>query len=298
MHKTVFSREMRLLLCPQCGAPIEGAIEGGALSCRYCGASSPLRPRDESREAAKAAAPPAMSEAERFQRLREQHVPPPVPPPSLAYLCIDGWLPPANVPQGFAEFQSARQELAAGGAFGAAERLFFLAMVLYEHLAFEHKDAEVRALLETARDVLSDPVHRQVIHGMLARNAARAGDPAAAEGWLHLMDPRSTHLHMETAYVLSRAYVSTREGDFASVLRTLGSRVGDVPLAENYDLLCGLLRANALERTGNEPTAVQQLGQVAAAHPSGIGWLQRMAAGNSELGLCPQSLAALQGRSF
>src|SRR5256885_568948 len=33
MHKTVFSRELRLVLCPRCGAPIEGAIEGGTVAC-------------------------------------------------------------------------------------------------------------------------------------------------------------------------------------------------------------------------------------------------------------------------
>src|SRR5262249_12984883 len=134
MHKTVFSRELRLLLCPGCGAPIEGAIEGGMVACRYCGASSMLAPRDESHEARAAAAPPAMSEAERFQRLREQGPRPLVPPPSLAHLgIVEGWLPPANVPQAFAEFQRARHEVAAGGSFGAAERVFFLTIVIYEH---------------------------------------------------------------------------------------------------------------------------------------------------------------------
>ncbi len=256
-----------------------------------------LPARDESHEARTAAVPPAMNESERFQRLREQGHRPLVPPPSLAHLCVELWLPPANVPVAFAEFQRARHEVAAGGSFGAAERLYFLTMMLYEHLARERKDAEVRALLETARDVLSDPLHRQVIHGMLARNAARAGDRVAAEGWLQLMTPHATDLQMDTAYRFTRAYLSTCEGDLTTVLRALGTRVDDVPISESYVEVCAVLRANALERTGDEPTAVQQLAHVAAAHADGVGRLASLVAMTPELALCPRSLPALQGRS-
>jgi uncharacterized Zn finger protein (UPF0148 family) len=295
MHKTMFSRELRLLLCPQCGAPIEGALTGGTVSCRYCGATGVLAPRDESRDAASAAAQPAVSEAERFQRLREQEHKPLLPPPALRHLCVEWWLPPEHVAQGFAEFQRARQEVAAGGSFGAAERLYFLAIVLYEHLAHQGRDADVRALLETARDVLSDPRHRQVLHGMLARNAARAGDPAAAEEWLRLLTPHATDLHMDTAYRFSRAYLSTRAGDMQTVLRVLGTRVDDVPIVEPYDEVCAVLRANALERTGNGQAAVQALAQVASGHPAGADRLAQIAAMSPELGLCPQSLPAVRG---
>jgi hypothetical protein len=239
-----------------------------------------------------------MTEAERFRRLREQGHRPLVPPPSLAYLgVVDGWLPPANIPQGFAEFQRARYEVAAGGSFGAAERLYFLAIVLYEHLAHERKDAEVRALLETARDVLTDPLHRQVIHGMLARNAARVGDRVAADGWLQLLTPHATDLQMDTAYRFTRAYLSTREGDLATVLRVLGTRVDDVPISETYVEVCAVLRANALEQTGDELTAVQQLAYVAAARADGAERLAYLVAKAPELALCPRSLPALQGRS-
>jgi uncharacterized Zn finger protein (UPF0148 family) len=294
MNKTVFTRELRLLLCPNCGAPIEGALTGGSVSCPYCHATAFLTARDERRDVASAAAQPTMSESERFQRLRAQnHVPWLSPPPALLHLCVDGRIPPDHIAQAFAELQRARQELLAGGSFGAAERLYFVAIMIYEHLAPQRRDAEIRALLETARDVLTDPLHRQVLHGMLARNAARAGDHVAAEGWLALQTPYAMELRMDTAYRLSRAYVSTHAGDLAGVLRVLGTRVDDVPLAGGYEEPCGLMRANALERTGAGQEALGQLAQLASMRPSGAQTLAEIVARNAELGLCPQSLPAL-----
>jgi DNA-directed RNA polymerase subunit RPC12/RpoP len=295
-QKTVFSRELRLLLCPQCGAPVEAAIAGGAVACKYCGAALMLPPRDESHDVAHAAAPPQMGEAERFQRLREQDNRPLLPPPAIQHLCINGHLPPNLFQEARLSFQRAWQEVAAGGSFGAAERLYFLTFALYQHLSAERKDAEVRALLETARDLLPDPRHRQLLHGMLARNAARANDPHAAEEWLKLLTAHSADIHMDTAYRFSRAYVSTRAGDLGTVLRVLGTQIDDVPIADPYDSVVGMLRANAHERTGNWQAAVQQLSQLATTTVNGASGLAYLAGLNPELALCPESLRALTGR--
>jgi hypothetical protein len=127
----MFSRELRLLLCPQCGAPIEAAIAGGVVACNYCRASLMLPARDESHDVARAAAPPPMGEAERFQRLREQDHTPLVPPPAIQHLCINGHLALHLFQQARVEFKRARQEVAAGSSFGAAERLYFLTLALY-----------------------------------------------------------------------------------------------------------------------------------------------------------------------
>jgi len=299
-HETMFSREMRLLLCPQCGAPIEGAIAGGTFTCAYCRATAVLAPRDESREVAHAAAQPTMSEAERFQRLREQDHQPMLPPPAIHYLFANATsspeLLPERAPQALAELQRARHELAGGGSFGAAERLYFLTATLYERLSVQKKDPEVRALLETARDVLSDPRHRQVLHGMLARNAARVGDRRAAEEWFRLMTPYATDLPMDTAYRFTCAYLSTRAGDAQTVLRVLGTSIDDVPIADPFDEVCAVLRANALERLGNVQAAVQQLSQMGARSAAGVDGLGYIAAIHPELSLCPRSLPAVQGR--
>jgi hypothetical protein len=55
---------------------------------------------------------------------------------------------------------------------------------------------------------------------------------------------------MDTAYRFSRAYVSTHAGDMKTVLRVLGTQVDDVPIADPYDAVVGMLRANALEAHG------------------------------------------------
>ena len=36
MTGTVFSHEMRVLCCANCGAPIRTAIQGGTVQCGYC----------------------------------------------------------------------------------------------------------------------------------------------------------------------------------------------------------------------------------------------------------------------
>jgi hypothetical protein len=293
---TIFSRQLRLLLCPQCGGPIEGGVTGGSTTCRYCGAGVYLAPRDESRDRGAAAAAPEMSEADRFQRLRAQDHKPLIPPPSIQHLMVGGTLPAEYLPQALGEWQRARQEIGAGGSFGAAERLYFLTLLLYGRLAEQRKDAEVRALLETARDLLHDPQHRQVLHGMLARNAARIGDAAAAEEWLGLCNARSQSLVADTAYRFSRAYLSTRRGDFAGVLSVLGQRIDDVPIADGQDEICGLLRANALERTGQGQAAVEQLVQLGAGAPDRDHLLYGALMANVDLGLCPQSFVAARGQ--
>lgn len=293
MHKTLFSRELRLLLCPQCGAPIEGAIAGGSVTCRYCNANAVVAPRDESRDKAIAAVQSPVSEAERFQRLREQDHKPMLPPPALQHLVVNGSLPPELVPQALSEFQRARQEVTSGaGSFGATERLYFSTLLLYGTLSRQRKDAEVRGLLETARDALTDPRHRQVLHGMLARNAARVGDLPAAEEWLRLCNTRAADIQMDTAYRFSRAYVSTKAGDLQTVLQALGTRIDDVPIADGQDEICALLRANALERTGQLQQAVEQIVQISSGEPGRPQLIEQILASNPELSLCQQSFPA------
>lgn len=298
MSKTIFSRELRLLLCPQCGAPIEGSIGGGATTCRYCNAGLQLAPRDETRDVAIAAIEPQISEADRFQRLREQDGKPMMPPASLQHLLVNGGLSFELVPQALGEFQRARHEVVTGTAsFGSVERLYFVTLMLYGALSRQKKEAEVRALLETARDLLTEPRHRQAIHGMLARNAARTGDREAAEGWLALCHKRPADLHMDTAFRVSRAYASTLAGDLQTVLKVLGTQIDDVPIADGQDELAGLLRANALERTGQVQQAAQQIAQLSQGEPGRDQLLAQIVQANPELQLCPQSFAMARAQA-
>lgn len=293
-HQTVFSPNLRVLACANCGAPVEGTIAGGTVQCTYCGTSNTLSARDESRDRAAAAVAPTMTEAQRFERLRAQDGKPLLPPPALQHLLVGGGLPPQNMPAAQNEWRRARQEVAQGGGFASAERLYFLTMLIYGPLAKMQQDQQVRAMLETALDHLTEPRHRQVIHGMLARNAARVGDVAAAEQWLALCTPYSDDIHMDSGYRFSRAYVSTAKGDYNTVLQTLGARVDDMPIADGQDEVCGVLRANAYERLGQAQTAVEQLVQLMTGHPAGPQLVQQIVAANPNLQLCAHSFPLAQ----
>jgi hypothetical protein len=290
-HQTVFSHDLRILACANCGGPIEGTPTGGTVTCSFCNTVNQVAARDETRDRAAATTAPTMNEAQRFEQLRAQDGKPLMPPPNLAHLLQGGGLPPQNVQAAQAEWQRARFELTqAPGNFASAERLYFLTMMIYGALSkLQGQDRQIRAMVETALDLLTDARHRQEMHGMLARNAARVGDVAAAEQWLALCNPYSHDLQADTAYRHSRAYVSTCKRDYPAVLQALGARIDDVPIADSADEACGVLRANAYEGLGQMQTAVEQLVQLMTGHPAGSQLIERIIAANAVLGLCTHS---------
>lgn len=287
---TIFSHDLRLLACANCGGPIEGTPTGGTVTCSFCNTVNHVSARDESRDRAAAATAPAMNEAQRYERLRAQDGKPLMPPPNIMHLLQGGVLAPHNIQAAQVEWQRARQEMTHAPSFGSAERLYFLTMMIYGALSKQQgQDRQIRAMLETALDVLSEPRHRQEMHGMLARNAARVGDIEAAESWLALLNPHSDDLHSDTAYRHSRAYVSTKKGDYHAVLQVLGARIDDVPICDSTDEAAGVLRANAYEKLGQQQTAVEQLVQLMSASPHGAQLIERIIAANAHLGLCTYS---------
>lgn len=155
-----------------------------------------------------------------------------------------------HVDQAMVEWRQARAELADSGQMPAAERLFHLTRLPCDHLASMRDEMRFRALLETALELLTSPRHRQVLRGTLACSAARVGDLAAADAWLSGCNPKSDDIHVDTAWRFAAAYVRTVRKDWKGVLQALGSRLGDVPLAEGEVEACALLRANAIEQLG------------------------------------------------
>jgi hypothetical protein len=287
-HKTLFSYEARVLACANCAAPIQAEAAGQSVTCGYCSTPNLISARDESIDQKMVQTAPTMSEAQRFERLRQQDGKPFMPPPAIQYLLVGGGLSPQNVPNATEEWKRARQELMHGGSFAAAERIYFLTHLLYQHLSGEKQDLQVRALLETSLEHLEDPRHRQVLHGMLARNAARVGDAEAAEKWLALCTPHSDDIHMDTGYRFSRAYVSTVAQDYQAVLTALGYRVDDIPIADGSDMVCAVIRANALERTGRAQDALQQLTRMMMI-PGGDQQVASILQVNAQLALCQQT---------
>src|SRR5690606_40987444 len=93
---------------------------------------------------------------------------------------------------------AARAQLDEDASFPLRERFFHLTVLLAPHFAERAR----RAVLETAAELLEDRRHRHVMRCLLATYAAREGDPAAADAWLALCDPRPTDLMMDSAYRL------------------------------------------------------------------------------------------------
>lgn len=291
MAKT-YTAQIRVLLCQQCGAPLESATTGGLITCGYCNVQNrfesrrddvPFRPPD-------ASAP--MDENERVRRLRMQDGKPMMPPPSLVPLMDAagaGFLP-GKVDEAFHIYQATRREVLATHSPEAAERLYFLTMIANAHLGRDHDHARRRALLETSLETLTLPRHRQVLRAQLANAAAKEGDIESAEAWLRPCDVRSDDLDSDSAYRVSRAYLDTARRDFQSVVNNLGYVDDAYPVADAWDELAAVLRANALERLGHMDAAVTALrARMQKGGPMGRSVLERIRERQPELELCPQS---------
>jgi len=254
-----FSHETRILACSGCGAPLEALVHGGSVSCRYCGATNVLAPRVE--RAALPAEPAApVSEAERLSRLASQVDAPTSTPASLEGLLDEhGAIPAWKIDESVSVWQSARVEVAEVGGFEAAERLLALTILLAGHFANRGEPLRQRAMFESALEVFQLPRHVQIMRGHLARCAVRAGDLDAADRWLAPCDPRSDDLQTDSAYRLSRALIDTAKGDSGVVLAVLGAPGSEAPALAEHAIMLRLLRAQALEASGDLQAAVDQL---------------------------------------
>lgn len=285
--KTIYSHDLRLVVCGQCGAPIEAELSGGTVRCDYCGAQSQLARRDESADRAEAeqARADATSESERLERLWAQEKHPFAIPASLARYLSGSELAPEQQRAALDEWLTTHKRVAAGTAFAESERLFHLTLLLSPKL----EDRHARALQESAVEVLPDKRHRQVLRCMLAEHAVRAGDLEAAEQWLESCNPRPTDLRMDTAYRVAASYLATARGDHAKVLAQLGYRIGDVPIAAGHADPAAVLRANALERTSDARAAEEQLLTLMRSDAGKMASLQAFMTASARLGLCPRS---------
>ncbi|MCA9618352.1 MAG: hypothetical protein KC731_05005 [Myxococcales bacterium] len=291
MATTAYSHQLRILLCPNCGAPLQAPTAGGQTPCPYCHVATQTAVRDESAELARAQASRPDQEPARFERLRAQDGKPLMPPPSLQHFAVGGRLPESMVPQAVQEWQRARQEVQAGAPYPSQERLYFLTLMLQDYYATANDDQRRRAVVETALELLPAARHKQVLRCTLARAAVRAGDLDAAAAWLAPCDPYSDDIHMDTAYRFSQACLATARNDFRTVLHYVGPHPDDVPIADGSDHVCGLLRANAYERQGQVDQAIQVLRPLAVG--PGLELLRQIQAANAPLALCPYSLDQL-----
>lgn len=253
-----FEFDSRVLMCGNCGGPLQTGHTGGNVTCDYCGTLSVFTPRRED-PVEPVAAVSNMSEEERIALLNRQDGSPPAIPAAVSQLLSRGRLAPWKESEALAMWRTTCGELARGSDFSSAELLYFLTIVLSNHYSVKNDPLRQRALFESALEVLTLPRHRQVIRGMLARYAALEGDTDAAEKWLEPCDPRSPDLESDSSYRVSRAEIETVKGNWNGVLEVLGVEPFSVPIVSLLDGKAIVQRANALERTGRPAEAAKQL---------------------------------------
>jgi len=289
-----FSYQLRVLLCPQCGAPVEVSPSGGASPCRFCGAHAEVGIRDETLDEVLRPTRQAISEDERTSRLRAQAGRPLIPPQGILHLFESGAIPAWRINEAVTTWQAARTDVVATGNPDSAQKLYFLAMALAGAYGDQNDVSRQRAVLESSLEALRLPRHRQALRCMLSRLACRSGDVAAAEHWLAPCDPASDDLEMDTPFRFSRALISTAQKNWQSVLQILGRGPQDVPILDASETVIVALRANAVEQLGDVQGAALLLTAYmsqSSVHAERIGkaldyW--------APFGLCTQSRPAAQ----
>lgn len=286
-----FGYAFRAVLCPRCNSPLSAPAVGSPTSCSRCGASAQVPPRDE-RPLSQIEPAPPISEHERLMRLRAQVGRPLQPPPTLIHLLQAGQLAPWKVQEAWAMWQSLRSELSAAPRVDIAEMFFFLTIMLADA---ETVPPRKRALVETALDLVPLKRHRQALRCLLARDAARSFDFASARAWLGPCDGCSDNIESDSDYRFAHAFIATAERRYAEVLGALGPGPHEIPIAMSKAAVCAVLRANAYEKQGALDAAVAVLkAEIQAAGPGLLPIIERVAAMNRELDLCPQALAHLR----
>lgn len=293
-RSTVYSYSLRILTCAQCGAPLDASEAGGNYTCTYCGASSHFARRDTSADvtAARAGMAAAISESERFARLRAQDRQPAPLPDAIAALLVDGHLPHERVAAAEKDWRDVRSQMAISPSFPIGERFFHLTVLLAPHFDERRR----RAALETAIEVLPDAGHRHVLRCMLAREAAKAGDPVAAEEWLAPVNPRPTDLAEDTAYRLAAANLASARRDYRRVTELLGFRRDDVPLENRNEVACWILRLDALEHLGRGADALAEMNELVAQW--GVERMRHAIELHRPLELCARSFGEASARAI
>ncbi|MEZ4227355.1 MAG: hypothetical protein R3B13_40835 [Polyangiaceae bacterium] len=282
--KTVYSFELRVVTCHDCGAPVSVGTAGGRHACQHCGAAQQV-------ESSSRAIPRAetLPEVERLALLRSQdrgHV---GVPQHLEHLFAGLKLLPWKVVEALGHWKRLKDDDAARSQYQGARALQRLTVALADHFQAEGDLMRARSLLETALDATTHAGFRQMLCAALSRSACHAGDIEAAESWLLACDPTPRELDADTAHRFARATLDTRLGRFQAVVQVLGVSAEAVPIHDEHEAPCTALRANALERLGN----------VEAARAAVDGFMQRGAAFERYLfaeytdsapePLCPQS---------
>jgi hypothetical protein len=299
---SIFAFDARVLVCPQCGAPLHVSTVGGSFTCQYCRNSLQVQPRPEPARTGQ-----AITEDQRIRELVRQ----------MGALADDNrnWPPDfAAVARGGATDENLQHVLAMWQSYcdrakagdpTAGSFAVMLTAPLSNYFGVHGQDERRRAVFESTLEALPSPAHQEVMRCRLSRAALKAGEVDAARAWLASCDPAPLDLEADSDYRVSAAFVATFDHDFYRVLALLGPTHGSIPVAVSSRLLVAMLRANALEKSGSLDEAVATLLDFARhsdGHLAEQSYVAAMKA-NSWLDLCsqsvPRAIAQLQGgRNF
>jgi len=286
-----FSPMLHVVLCQHCGAPLQAAVSGGMMPCRFCGVQNRVMARNTTSLAQGRTSPP-LPEHERIARLRAQDGKPLLPPSSLMGIFQGGGIPVWKMQEAMAIWQATRKQLESVQDYEAAERLMFLTMGLSNLYSEQGDLMRQRGMFESVLDVVTLPRHRQVMMSYLARASAKLGDLAGAEEWLRLCDPQSDDLESDSEWRAARALIDTLAGNYQRVVQVLGSDNNGIPIQDALDDYCAVLRANAWEKMGQMQAAVGLLlDRMHQGHASTIAQIAKI---NAKWGICAASYPAAE----
>lgn len=283
-----FDAGVRILVCSNCGAPLPPAgPEGGTVQCTFCRHSSYVGVRDDGSIATGA----PVDEAQRVASLWRQVDVGFMVHPEVTQLGEQGALTDRNVEAARQHWE--RTRAIAGDPVQAptvGDDLLWLTTLLAGYDATRGDRVRVRALWESTLDASRGPRQRQFSRGALCRLSVNDRDLDAANQWLRPCDPQPSDLCSDSAYRLSYAFLATAQGQFDNALQALGRSAADLPWFFSVRFLAAVVRANALERSGDVERAADQLRQLAASSPDAAVVVPRMRAANVALDLCPQTI--------
>jgi len=260
-------------------------LGGGQVQCQYCHATTMVNPRNDARLGGG-----PVDEAARVASLWGQlRIGMQVRNLQAVAILQQSDLPEQNVPTAVQLWEQTRATAAVNPA-AVADDLLLLTSALANYYGLRGDRPRVRALWETALESSHTPAHLQYIRCALCRAAVNDGDDNAAAGWLAPCNPQPPDLMSDTTYRLAYSSLMTAQGQFDRVVEALGDRPDALPFFFSLRLLCGVFRANAIEKRGDVGTAVAQLKAYIATDRDTAISLPKIARTNARLALCPQSL--------
>jgi hypothetical protein len=266
MPDQAHATDIRMVLCPRCGAPVTSPATGGQFQCPFCQAVGTVAARDDRPAGGGSPLSPDQEKA-RVQRLWLQaQQGNEADPYDLNIVVTDVAhilkTPPTEFRKVWTEaWNRATSTVQADPSPMNQRRVFWLAEVLNttvnpERARGDEEWMHRRAVIETALDMLQDPGHRQILRGTLFGRALRSGDIAAAERWLAGCDPAPAYLSLDSDYRTSLAMLEIANGRWERVLAAVGERSDEVPFVRASACSAALYRAHALEELGRSEQAL------------------------------------------